>query len=428
MFVHLFSILESCDSFPEDGIIDIGTTNKGDSENDKNVSYDNGEVAETFRGTGTEDDPYIISSAAELRKLANDVDSGMKYNGEYFKMTKNITFNRDVLDEEGNLKGHPSEYDVWIPIGYGDNASFGGTFDGGGFTISGLYVPSGSLFSYIPTLKNLTLKDSYMESGAFAGSSNTVVNCHNYATAVYGITYSNVGLIEKCSNYGRCSGAGIAFRCRGIVNETLNAGVVDGVGLVHQMYGEIRNSANLGVVSSNGLAHWLHDGSSLYPDNTTITYPGRIRNCLNAGKVENELEKPTLAGLCYVVSSIVSKLDMFVENNVNYAECNVMDKSRVYGIVGRLTCAGNPEADKSCIYIRNNYYIETFSHTPWIDYLEWLLDVYRWKGENTKCLSAKEIKEDSFIDELNANARELGPDYCKWEKGKDGLPVLEWME
>lgn len=47
IFAHLFSILESCDSFPEDGIIDIGTTNKGNSENDKNVSYDNGEVAET---------------------------------------------------------------------------------------------------------------------------------------------------------------------------------------------------------------------------------------------------------------------------------------------------------------------------------------------------------------------------------------------
>lgn len=38
------------------------------------------------------------------------------------------------------------------------------------------------------------------------------------------------------------------------------------------------------------------------------------------------------------------------------------------------------------------------------------------------------MKEESFIAELNKNARKLGADYCSWKKGKDGLPVLEWME
>ncbi|MBR3896452.1 MAG: hypothetical protein IKJ42_05470 [Bacteroidaceae bacterium] len=399
--------------------------NKKPGDENENHSYDNGEIAKIFRGTGTENDPYIISSAAELRKLANDVNSGMKYKGEYFRMTKNITFNRNVLDEEGNLKGHPSEYDVWTPIGAGDNTSFNGIFDGGGFTISGLYIPSGSLFANIPTLKNLTLKDSYIGSGAFAGNSGTIINCHNYATAVYGITYSNRGLIEKCSNYGRCSKAGIAFRCWGVVNETLNAGIVDGVGFVDQMFGEIRNSANLGIVSSYGFSHYLHDEGELYPDNNPHKYPARIRNCLNAGKIKSESEKTAFAGFCYVISSLVDDLDMFIENNVNYAECEVADKENTVGIVYR--CA-QPRSNKSCIYISNNYYIETFSHIPWSDYRNWLSDVNKWEAENNRCLSAKEMKEDSFLDELNANARKLGADYCKWKKGKGGLPILEWME
>lgn len=430
MFVHLFSILESCDSFPEDGIIDIGTTNKGDSENDKNVSYDNGEVAETFRGTGTEDDPYIISSAAELRKLANDVDSGMKYKGEYFKMTKNITFNRDVLDEEGNLKGHPLEYDVWTPIGAGDNTSFSGIFDGCGYTISGLYVSEaeGGLFANVSELRNLTLKDSYMEnSGAFSYSSGVIINCHNYATARWGITMRSSKLIEKCSNHGKCFEDGIANICYGVINETLNAGNVDGYAFVDVMYGEIRNSVNLGVSSKGCFACYLHDSYSIYADGSITYQYGRIRNCLNAGKLEVvDEENPACAGICQLVSDQCDNMDMMIENNVNYSECNVVSKSKITGIVYR--CAQHKSVKSSCIYIRNNYYIETFSHIPWSDYRNWLLDVHEWKVENNKCLSAKEMKEDSFIDELNANARKLGADYCKWKKGKDGMPVLEWIE
>lgn len=82
-------------------------------------------------GTGTETDPYRISTAEQLAKLAKEANSGIykgNHNGEYFVLTNNI-----------DLKGHR-----WIPIGTGTTQSstngFNGCFDGKGYTIDNLYV------------------------------------------------------------------------------------------------------------------------------------------------------------------------------------------------------------------------------------------------------------------------------------------------
>lgn len=65
--------------------------------NEADTNYDNrGAVAKQFRGSGTKSNPYIISDATELRKLADDVESGKTYRDEYFKMTADIIVNRSV--------------------------------------------------------------------------------------------------------------------------------------------------------------------------------------------------------------------------------------------------------------------------------------------------------------------------------------------
>ena len=77
-------------------------------------------------GDGTKDDPYKIATAAQLKKLADDVNGGNAYSGKYFELTEPI-----------DLGG--SEDNQWTPIGPNSSSKpFSGIFDGGGNKVSGL--------------------------------------------------------------------------------------------------------------------------------------------------------------------------------------------------------------------------------------------------------------------------------------------------
>lgn len=172
-------------------------------------------------GTGTEDDPYTISTAAGLRALADIVDGGYDFSGKTV-----------VLDEDIDLEGNDS--DRWTPIGrYKDESgnttsySFNGTFDGQGHTISGLYIDtepenpdihmniSGfqGLFGRVGeqgTIKNLALDGEIIannNSGSFAAENKgTIENCYS-AVKIHvvaqnggsgGIAGDNSGKISNC--------------------------------------------------------------------------------------------------------------------------------------------------------------------------------------------------------------------------------------
>ncbi len=87
-----------------------------------------GTVATAFAsGTGTENDPYIISNASQLAYLAQSVNGGETYAGKY------IEINADI--DLGNQ--------AWTPIGNSGN-SFRGILDGNGKAISNLKVEGAS--------------------------------------------------------------------------------------------------------------------------------------------------------------------------------------------------------------------------------------------------------------------------------------------
>lgn len=84
-------------------------------------------------GTGTKDDPWLISNDLELAKLAHDVTNGntkLMFAGKYFKLTKDID----------TSKGK------WMPIGTwkcnkdNNDRYFAGKFDGDGHTISNMQI------------------------------------------------------------------------------------------------------------------------------------------------------------------------------------------------------------------------------------------------------------------------------------------------
>ena len=73
--------------------------------------------AESFTGSGTHNDPYLIENVSDLMEFETEVNSGKHFHGIYFLQTENI----DLSEIE------------WTPVGlFGTEYSFDGIYDGGG--------------------------------------------------------------------------------------------------------------------------------------------------------------------------------------------------------------------------------------------------------------------------------------------------------
>ncbi len=128
-------------------------------------------------GSGTENDPYLISTKEHLNNVRNDLDA-------HYKMTADINFTEADFAAGGEYSNGGQG---WEPIGgYGESTPFSGVFDGDGYSIIGLtftvssqdYIHVG-LFGSIKnaTVKNVTLKylgisatgDQVIRAGGIAG-------------------------------------------------------------------------------------------------------------------------------------------------------------------------------------------------------------------------------------------------------------------
>lgn len=162
-------------------------------------------------GSGTAQDPYIITTAAELRCAVHEGG------GRHYKLGNDIVINDTTADDWYNgtelrnwMKGKRS--DGTTSEGYearemSASAIYAGTFDGNGYTISGLYIDyqaSGKnsvrnvsgfgLFPFVngATFKNLKLKDVYVKS-----TTTDTVNSHYYGGLV-GYAFYNGIKVENC--------------------------------------------------------------------------------------------------------------------------------------------------------------------------------------------------------------------------------------
>lgn len=85
---------------------------------------------EDFKGHGTKEDPYIISTDLELAKLAHDVNSGSEtqvLSGTYFKLSEDIDLSKGI----------------WMPIGTWNTTTqhfFSGKFNGDGHAIRNMLI------------------------------------------------------------------------------------------------------------------------------------------------------------------------------------------------------------------------------------------------------------------------------------------------
>ena len=152
-----------------------------------------GKPAEKFAdGAGTVDDPYKISTGAELAYLAEKVNGGESYSGNYFKLTSDIRLNTDDVPTSGN---------EWTPIGNGTAKPFSGIFDGAGHVISGLYISDAAfpgLFGNVSgTVQNLVVQ------GSVTAGNKAVASTGGYAAG--GIACEAGNVIQNCGFYGKVS-------------------------------------------------------------------------------------------------------------------------------------------------------------------------------------------------------------------------------
>lgn len=243
---------------------------------------------------------YLITNGSELAwfaGLVNGTLSGVaKDSAAKGKVTKDILLNPALFDETSN---------IWTPIG-NEDSPFTGTFDGGEYRISGIYISDtekdmSGLFGMIGTggtVKNIFVETSkiygYSHIGMIAGQNNgTIQNCFNYGTiqATYysgGIAGVNEGTIRNCGNIGEALGSNYSGGITGnnnsvgVVNSCFNMGYVTGVqrtgGIIGNNNGTIQYCYNAGTVSGGasvgGLVGYQNSVSAM-----------GFTACYNMGKV-----------------------------------------------------------------------------------------------------------------------------------------------
>lgn len=235
----------------------------------------NGTIASGFAvGTGTENDPYQINTAAELAYFAKSVNDGKWYDGEYIILKNNINLNNQE----------------WTPIGNHSN-SFRGNFDGRNHTVTGMQI-SGELdrvglfgectkHNVNSAIKNITVKDSVICGinfvGAIVGYAEeiNIENCRSIGNTINGKT--DVGGI--CGKIGGYS--------VGKVSQCYNSSKVTGrgrVGGIAGMGGIAENCLNTGEIMIINKAYQSAGGGifGIFDDTTASV---SITACVNLGKV-----------------------------------------------------------------------------------------------------------------------------------------------
>lgn len=348
-------------------------------------------------------DTCLIGTAQELEAFRDRVNKGE--NNLNAKLTANIVLNENFeqdkfsVSDDGTVtydnKAVPDSFSTWTPIGDSGYHNYNGTFDGNGYTISGVYINNSdsmeqALFSCIGetgTVKNLGLTNSFIYSknyvGGIVGTNNygTVTNCYNDAT-VYGIytvggvvsygagvmtdcynsgtitavSYNAGGVIAanygetvKCYNTGKVSGGnqigGVVGFDNGAVYDCFNLGEVTGDSQVGGVVGynsfTIANCYNVGVVKGNEQSGSV-SGYNPDADITNCYYLEGTATESNAKFISKTAEQFKSGEVAYLLQSAHESTDKIWGQNIGNDDYPVFNGSEVYKNQRYQGCEGNP--------------------------------------------------------------------------------------
>ena len=270
------------------------------------------------------EDVYTIKNAAQLYGL-RQLSANTDFKGKTIKLAN------DVVVNEGNAEewGTTSPQYAWRPIGYNEEfggKTFNGTFDGQGYTVSGLYGKTESsmmsFFGEIGTtgiVKRLKITNSYFEAQKSKSSSWGMVG--GVVAKSWGIVdtvYSNAILV----NNGTVTG-GIVGMMRITGNESAPCRVI--------------NCWYDGKIQANGSTGGII--GDVYGCEATIEH------CLNTGSIEILSASGNIGGLCGIVEIANGKLNI----TDSFSNGSIADPSakswNVGSVLGRAVIMQNVETE-----------------------------------------------------------------------------------
>ena len=228
------------------------------------------DVLAIFLGDGTEANPYIISDLPDLEAFRDSVNSGNSYAGSFFSITDDI----DMSQKYGEDKQQS-----WTAIGKytsdSNKQTFEGTLNGGGHTISGLYLSNSAyqqgLFGCNEGVIDHLIVTGDVSARTYVGgiagyNRGTIRDCRSDVNvtgserSAGGVAGWNSNIIERCFSTGEIDGAtiagGVAGNNDGTIKDCYNTGAVNGNsdvgGVVGQNSSVLKNCYNIGSVASGG--------------------------------------------------------------------------------------------------------------------------------------------------------------------------------
>lgn len=181
------------------------------------VTWDGTSSEMWTQGTGTEADPYLIETPANLAYLSAQVTAGETYAGVYFQQT-----------EDFDLQSK-----TWRPIGT-TTYKFAGIYNGANKYVSNIKTNQYGLFGITENtkIKNIVLKGTFTSSTQTLTTSSApligkaygtteILNCHNYAPATdacAGLIVSATGnsiSLYNCSNHANINST--AYSAGGLI-------------------------------------------------------------------------------------------------------------------------------------------------------------------------------------------------------------------
>ena len=268
---------------------------ENESEGEFEIDVWDGTVASSItNGSGTETDPYIVNTGAELAFVSSKVKAeDSNYKQAYYKLGNNI----DLNDIE------------WTPIGSSNSNPFQGSFDGNGKVIIGMKISKGAavgLFGHIA--------DAYISNiDLTANVTPTAVNGGILVGRAQPSTISNCivrGTLTSNSQY-----------VGGIV-PTVNAYDASVNGTQTKMV--IKNCTNYATITTTTTQTNNFIGGIVAQSVETVAL--ELDGCVNRGNVTGT--NSYVAGIISIVRKNESSI---VKNCYNYGDISSGSKSRMTG-------------------------------------------------------------------------------------------------
>ncbi len=354
-----------------------------------------GSVASGFAGgDGSEKNPYIIETAEQLALLAQNVNRGKTYQGNYFKLTcdlmlndENFSFDPDTglvkmtdgkntayigTGVQGDHSGDNTQFDMsvsakgvfydshfniaeyggvlqrWNPIGQNGVKAFAGFFDGGGHTVCGMYVYRESwagLFGFARegAVSNLQIRNSVIIGMTYTASvagEATVIGCESDAY-VFGES--------KVSGIVGAGGAAYCINTGSVVSTGSASGIVGtGSAVYCRNMAAVSGDFYVGGIVSTGDAVYCYNTGTVSGSNYVGGIVGQMQTtyityCQNEGDVTGR----------YYVGGIVGDGSAAYCSNTGDVSCTNMEAGGIAGVGGALCCynTGDLLCSEKCDYV-----------------------------------------------------------------------------